>query len=178
MSAGRGRGARQGRGRSGATPAVTRYPRIARVNKLLVEVLAEALERLVAGDDRLGMLTITAVDCDPDFQSATVFFASLDDEELVALGDARVRLQAEIGRQVRLKRTPLLRFAPDPAVASGARVEEILRGLDLPSADDVGTSDPADEDVGTSDPADEDVSTSDPADEDVSTSDPADEDWS
>jgi ribosome-binding factor A len=129
------RGSRQGRGRSTSDAGARRYPRTARVNRLLLEVLAETLERLVAGDERLSMLTVTAVDADADFATATVFFSSLDDEELEALGDARVRLQAEIGRQVRLKRTPLLRFAADPAVASGRRVEEILRELDLGDAD-------------------------------------------
>ena len=40
--------------------------------------------------------------------------------------EARVRLQAAIGRQVRLKRTPQLSFAADPAVPTGQRVEDIL----------------------------------------------------
>jgi ribosome-binding factor A len=107
-----------------------RYPRSVRVNKVLRQVLAEALERLVAVDERLSLLTVTDVDSDPEFYTATVLFASLTEEQLAGLADARVRLQAEIGRQVRLKRTPLLSFAADPAVASGNRIEEILRDLD------------------------------------------------
>jgi ribosome-binding factor A len=107
-----------------------RYPRSVRVNKVLRQVLAEALERLVAVDERLSLLTVTDVDSDPEFHTATVLFASLTEEQLAGLADARVRLQAEIGRQVRLKRTPLLSFAADPAVASGNRIEEILRDLD------------------------------------------------
>jgi ribosome-binding factor A len=143
------RGSRQRRGRSTSEAGAARgYPRTARVNRLLLEVLAETLERLVVGDERLSLLTVTAVDADPDFATATVFFSSLDDEELEALGQARVRLQAEIGRQVRLKRTPLLRFAADPAVASGRRVEEILRELDL--GDDAGGGDRGDSSGGPS----------------------------
>ena len=41
----------------------------------------------------------------------------------------RVRLQAAISSQVRLKRTPQLRFEPDPAIAAGERVEDILRSI-------------------------------------------------
>jgi ribosome-binding factor A len=109
-----------------------RYPRSARVNNLLHEVLADTLERLSSADERLSFLTVTDVHCDPDLRAATVLFASLDDEQQAGLTDARVRLQAEVARQVRLKRTPLLSFTADPAVASGNRIEDILRGLTKP----------------------------------------------
>ena len=39
-----------------------RYPRSARVNEVLREVLAEALERLADADERLALLTITGVE--------------------------------------------------------------------------------------------------------------------
>lgn len=87
-------------------------------------------------DERLGLLTITAVSCDPDLRHATVWLASLSDEEAEALAELRVRLQAEISRQVRLKRTPQLTFQTDPAIVSGTRVEAILRDLDFPPDDD------------------------------------------
>ena len=107
-----------------------RYPRTARINELLREVLAEELERLLDEDPRLGLLTVTAVHADPDLRHATVFLSSLPDEAATALAEHRIALQAVVGRQVRLKRTPQLAFEADPAVASGQRVEEILRGLE------------------------------------------------
>jgi ribosome-binding factor A len=121
-----------------ARSGTRQYPRSARVNKVLREVLAEAIERHSVADERLSLLTLTDVDCDPDFHTAKLLFASLDDDQSAALADARVRLQGEIARQVRLKRTPLLSFVADPAVASGNRIEEILRQLDLPADDPVG----------------------------------------
>jgi ribosome-binding factor A len=66
---------------------------------------------------------------------ATVWIGSISEQTAEGLADGRVRLQAAIGRQVRLKRTPLLTFRADPAVESGQRVEEILRGLDDPTND-------------------------------------------
>ena len=106
------------------------YARTARVNEVLRQVLADQLERMEELDERLGLLTITAVSCDPDLRQATVLFSSLGDEARLALEEARVRLQAAIGREVRMKRTPLLRFEADPAVAAGQRVDDILRHLD------------------------------------------------
>jgi ribosome-binding factor A len=105
------------------------YPRVARVNALLVEVLAEALEPLMEDDDRLGFLTVTGVRTHPDLRHATVFFASLSEEASEALADHRVVLQATIARRARMKRTPTLEFLPDPAVAAGNSVEDALRRI-------------------------------------------------
>jgi ribosome-binding factor A len=105
------------------------YPRMARVNEVLREVLADAIEAESAGDERLELLTVTAVHCGSDLRHATVYFASLSGPAGDALGQARPRLQAAIAREVRLKRTPQLSFAADPAVAYGERVEEVLRYL-------------------------------------------------
>lgn len=105
------------------------YPRLARVNEVLREVLAEAIERLADADERLALLTVTAVSSDPDLAHATVLFASLSDDARAALGEHRLRLQEVIAGQVRLRRTPKLAFAVDPAVSTGDRIEEILRHL-------------------------------------------------
>lgn len=106
------------------------YARTARVNEVLRQILADQLERMEELDERLGMLTITAVQCDPDLRHATVLLSSMTEEEAQALEQARVRLQAAISHEVRMKRTPQLRFAADPAVAAGQRIEDILRTLD------------------------------------------------
>jgi ribosome-binding factor A len=117
---------RSGRGRE---RPVHPYPRTARVNSLLVEVVADALERIGDEDDRLGLLTVTAVKTDPDLRHATVFFSSLSPAAEAALADHRAGLQGVIGRRVRMKRTPLLHFLPDPAVAAGQKVEDALRRI-------------------------------------------------
>ena len=105
-----------------------RYPRTARVNHVVHEVVADELERI--DDDRLELTTVTGVEVDPDLRHATVWLSSLSSESEVALGQHRARLQAAIGQQMRMKRTPELRFRPDPAVETGQRVEDILRGLE------------------------------------------------
>ncbi|MGD0945002.1 MAG: 30S ribosome-binding factor RbfA [Acidimicrobiales bacterium] len=103
------------------------YPRTARVNAVLLQVLGDALERQRDDDERLALLTVTAVSVDADLRHATVFMASLSEGALPALEAQRLELQAAIAREVRLKRTPTLRFVADPAIAAGERVEEALR---------------------------------------------------
>jgi ribosome-binding factor A len=105
------------------------YPRTARLNELLREVLAEELERLADHDERLTLITVTAVEIEADLRHAKVFFSSLAGEANEALEEGRIRLQAAVGRQIRMKRTPQLAFAEDPAVAAGRRVEDILREI-------------------------------------------------
>ncbi|MHB8439530.1 MAG: 30S ribosome-binding factor RbfA [Acidimicrobiales bacterium] len=115
--------------RAGSGPS--RFPRTARVNQVVREVVADTLERLADGDERLSMLTVTSVDTSPDLRHATVFLSTLSDEAAESLAEHRGQLQRAIARQVRLKRTPLLEFAADPAVAHGSKVEQILRDIQI-----------------------------------------------
>jgi len=121
--------------RRGTHGTSRQYPRTARLNELLREILADELER--SDDDRLEMVTVTAVEIEGDLRHAVVYFDSLDGEEgdeavLDALGEVRWRLQGAIGRQARMKRTPELSFRPDPAVREGARIESLLAAQERP----------------------------------------------
>ncbi|HEX3980880.1 MAG TPA: 30S ribosome-binding factor RbfA [Acidimicrobiales bacterium] len=109
----------------GAAP----YPRSLRVNQVLRQVVAEELERLADADERLRLVTVTAVDTAPDLRQATVYLSSLTDDSAEALAERRTQLQRAVGRQVRMKRTPQLEFLVDPAVVAGGRVEEVLRRI-------------------------------------------------
>lgn len=128
-----------GRRREKRAPAA--YPRTARVNGVLREVVAEEIERMADTDDRLRLLTVTSVDITPDLSRATVYLSSLPPPAVEALAEQRAQLQRTIGRQVRMKRTPLLVFESDPAVAHGLRVEEILRNLREAAPHDDGPED-------------------------------------
>ncbi|MGH9086942.1 MAG: 30S ribosome-binding factor RbfA [Acidimicrobiales bacterium] len=110
-------------------PSSRDYPRALRVNEVLRQVVAESLERLADADERLRLVTITSVDTSADLRSATVYVGTLDDEAAEALEERRAQVQRSVGRQVRMKRTPRLHFAADPATSAGERVEEILRRL-------------------------------------------------
>jgi len=109
-----------------------RYPRTARLNELVREVLADEIERIE--DSRFGFLTVTGCDVSRDLRQAVVYYSVLGDEEVrktaaEALRDVKAHLKVTLGRSVRMKYTPDLIFREDPAVATGARVEEIIRGI-------------------------------------------------
>ncbi len=105
------------------------YQRTLRVNQVLRQVLAEAIERLRDADDRLSMVTITDVEIAQDLSTAKVFFDSLSEDQAAALEERRLQLQRAVANEVTLKRTPKLTFAQDPAIVAGSRIEELLRGL-------------------------------------------------
>jgi ribosome-binding factor A len=103
------------------------YPRSARVNKILREVISDELVRISDVDERLGLLTVTGVETSPDMRHAMVYFDSLSEGAKLALEERRGQIQGAVNAQTRLKRTPKLAFMADPAVASGTIVEELLR---------------------------------------------------
>lgn len=101
-----------------------------KVNSTLREVIAEEIEKL--SDTRLEMVSITGVDTAPNLRRAVVYIDVLDldgDDALEALETAAKRIQAAIGRQVRMKYTPVLEFQMDRGVVAGERIDEILRLL-------------------------------------------------
>jgi ribosome-binding factor A len=113
------------RSAGGAAP----YPRALRVNEVLREIVAEELERLADADERLRLITVTSVDTAADLRRAIVYLGHLDEDAGEALAERRPQIQRAVGRQVRMKRTPRLEFAADPAIEAGKRVEEVLRRL-------------------------------------------------
>ena len=109
------------------------YARMARVNELCREILADELERI--DDERIELVTVTHVAVDPDLRHATVAYSRLDrdvSEAGEALAALRPRLQGAIARQARLKRTPELRFTVDDVVLRAERIEDLLRAQPPP----------------------------------------------
>ena len=109
-----------------------RFPRIARVNEVVRETLAEEIKRL--SDPRLGFVTVTGVEVTKDLRLADVYYSVLgtDEERLEssnALRSASPHLRAVVGREVRMKYNPELRFREDQAIAQGQRIEEVIRSI-------------------------------------------------
>jgi ribosome-binding factor A len=110
--------------------------RLRRVNESLREVLSESLADL--NDPRIGLVTITAVQVSADLRSARVFVSVLGSERkrsesLAGLRAAHGVLQARIGRELRLKRTPLLAFEYDPSVERGVQMSRLIDELAPPN---------------------------------------------
>ena len=106
------------------------YPRTARLSEVLREVIADELTLI--DDERLDLVTITAIDVDSEMNRAIVYFDSMFGEEgdegvVEALLEFRPRMQASINRQMHARKTPILSFRPDEVIRSAARIEELLR---------------------------------------------------
>src|SRR3712207_6525777 len=106
--------------------------RMRRVNESVRQVLSEAVPELK--DPRIGFVTVTGVETSPDLRHARVFVSVLGsdrkrDASLAGLTAAHGVLQARIGRQLRLKRTPQLAFEYDPAVERGVRMTRLIDEL-------------------------------------------------
>jgi ribosome-binding factor A len=106
--------------------------RMRRVNKAVREVLSEAMGELK--DPRIGFVTITGVETSPDLRHARVYVSVLGaenakNESLAGLEAAHGVLQARLGRELRMKRTPQLAFEYDPTVERGVRMTQLIDEL-------------------------------------------------
>lgn len=106
--------------------------RMRSVNALLRQVISEAIVDLK--DPRIGFVTVTGVETSPDLRHARVLVSVLGserarEESIAGLNSAHGVLQAHIGRQLRLKRTPQLTFEYDPTVERGVRMTQLIDEL-------------------------------------------------
>jgi len=103
-----------------------------RVNESVREVLSEAIVELK--DPRIGFVTVTGVETSTDLRHAVVFVSVLGNEKkrelsMAGLDSALGVLQARIGRELRLKRTPQLTFQYDRSVEEGVRMSALIDEL-------------------------------------------------
>ncbi|MEZ4649154.1 MAG: 30S ribosome-binding factor RbfA [Candidatus Eisenbacteria bacterium] len=111
-----------------------------------------------ARDPRLAWVSVTRAEVSRDLSVAQVFVSTLGDEDakkgvLEALVKAGPFVRAELGRRLRLRRTPELRFQYDPGIEHSLKVNRMLEELGVAGADvgaagiDIGNqpSDPEDE---------------------------------
>lgn len=104
-----------------------------RVADQLRAELAQLLSREV-NDPGVGFLTLTRVKVTPDLQSALVFYTSLGDDTARrnttrALDRVIPFLRRQIGKRLRLKRVPELKFIYDESIAGQDRIEQLLHDL-------------------------------------------------
>lgn len=115
--------------------------RMRRVNEAVRAVVAEGIGNLK--DPRIGLVTVTGVVVSPDLGEATVYVSVLGGARkrratMTGLESARGVLQARLGRELTLRRTPHLAFAYDPSVEHGVRMTKLIDDLaaELPDDDE------------------------------------------
>ena len=107
--------------------------RAQRVGELIRKEIADLLMRRIK-DPRLGFTSVMGVEMSPDLRYATVYVSLYGDEQerkasLVALERSKGWVRRELGKVLKLRHTPELRFAEDTSLDRVFHLEETLRKL-------------------------------------------------
>ncbi len=98
-------------------------------DQLRVE-LADLIHREVR-DPHIGFVTVTEVRMSPDLQNARAYVSILGDEAKTAESFEALRrasgfLRSQIGRRLKLRHVPELRFVLDETLDTSARIDSLL----------------------------------------------------
>ncbi len=107
--------------------------RLKRIESLLKREISEYIHtKIRKKNDGIGFVSVTKVEISPDFSEAKIFlsFFSEDKKEnqytFKVLNQYRGKMQSEISRVLRLKKTPFFHFIEDTSIKEGDRILEII----------------------------------------------------
>ena len=107
--------------------------RLFRVEEQIKRVISELL---IGGikDPRIGLVGIGRVEVTPDLREARVYVRPLGEtaemeETMEGLRSARGYIQRELGRQLRIKYTPVIRFFPDRSAERAGRIDRLIEKI-------------------------------------------------
>jgi ribosome-binding factor A len=107
-------------------------------NQQRLRRIADQIQRELSGllraelkDPRVGMITLTGVEISPDLAHAKVFFTTLADADSLTTIEAGLDraagfLRAQLGKRLRLRVTPEIRFMHDVSVERGVRLSQLI----------------------------------------------------
>jgi len=105
-------------------------PRSERVAGLLRRELADILQQSFEYELPSGLISLTDVEVSRDLSHAKVYVAVLEIEqaaEIIAfLNEHAGKVRHELGRRIRLRLTPTVKFIHDTSSESGQRIEQLL----------------------------------------------------
>ncbi|MDB5492231.1 MAG: rbfA [Micavibrio sp.] len=111
--------------------------RMLRVGEEVRHILSETLRNGGFDDPVLfessSTVTVTEVRVSPDLRYATAYVMTLGginfDEILPALNEAAWFFQQDIGKKVKMRTTPKVRFVKDDSFDEAQKIENILKGI-------------------------------------------------
>ena len=107
-------------------------------NQQRLRRVADQIQRELSGllraelkDPRVGMITLTGVEISPDLAYAKVFFTTLADAKSLksiqaGLERAAGFLRTQLGKRLRLRVTPQIRFEHDVSVERGVHLSQLI----------------------------------------------------
>ena len=104
-----------------------------RVADLLLHEIAWVLQREIK-DPRIGFVTLTAVEMNPDLKVARVYYTVLGEQAQVedtarGLESARSYIRRSVGKRLHLRAVPEIRFLYDASVERGLRTQMIIERI-------------------------------------------------
>jgi len=114
-----------------------------RMAERIREILSSLL-LLEVTDPALQGVTVTEVKLDQELEYADVYVNALGDESrekevMAGLNRANGFLRREVGKRIRLRRTPVLKFHWDISLSRAEAMEQILDHLNVPPAEKAAT---------------------------------------
>jgi ribosome-binding factor A len=116
---------------------MTRTERVAE----LIKAEVSRIIREDVNDPRIGFISITNVDLDPDFECAKIGISILANEDekkecMDGLNSATRFIRGKLGEFITLKNVPQIRFIRDDSLEKGSRVLNIISQLNNPQLND------------------------------------------
>ncbi|MFX3618503.1 MAG: 30S ribosome-binding factor RbfA [Sporolactobacillus sp.] len=107
--------------------------RVHRVAEQMKKEMGDIIEHRIK-DPRVGFVTVTGVDLTGDLQEATVYVSVLGNDEkkdatLAGLAKAKGFIRSEIGKRIRLRKTPEIQFKFDQSVEYGNHIDRLINDL-------------------------------------------------
>ena len=107
--------------------------RIERLNESIKALLSELIGKSIK-DPRVGFVTITSVEVARDLETAKVYYTVLGEEEdrvesKQGLVSARNFLRKSVGRELKLRNAPDLRFVYDNSLDRAIEIEDAIRRI-------------------------------------------------
>ena len=101
-----------------------------RLRDQIKEVVSEIIQRRVK-DPHVGFVTITDVELTKDYTEATIFYSVYGDSlsrrsTNRALEKAKGFIQSELSRELRIRKSPIIRFEIDRSIEQGIKIEQLL----------------------------------------------------
>jgi ribosome-binding factor A len=109
------------------------YKRSARVSDLIREEIADIIMTRIK-HKTIGFVTVTGAKVSDDLRNATIYLSVLDDDArektLRKLSSMSAVLRSELGRRLKMKYTPLLKFRIDESIDYGRKIDGILNDIE------------------------------------------------
>ena len=114
--------------------------RLNRINEELKKELSQVLNYELKNPNVTGMLSVTRVKITPDFKYAKVYVSILNskniDKTIEGLKESSGFIRSRLAKTVNLRITPELVFEIDDSLEYGAKIDAILKELNITQKDE------------------------------------------